>query len=63
MKIDGLEWMDWLHKTREESEEERKRTGVSRLDWLRRLEEEAASIERELELLTSTQVRDRKPQD
>jgi len=36
MKIDGLDWMDWLHKVRHESEEERKRLGLSGEEWLRR---------------------------
>ena len=35
MKIDGLEWMDWLHKTRQEMEEERKRRGQSVVEWLK----------------------------
>jgi len=29
MKIDGLDWMDWLHKIRRDSEAERKRLGLS----------------------------------
>ncbi len=60
MKIDGLDWMDWLHKTRAESEEERKRAGISRLDWLKRIEAEAAVIQKEIDLLTANQARDRK---
>jgi hypothetical protein len=36
MKIDGLDWMDWLHKVRHESEEERKRLGLSGEEWLKR---------------------------
>ena len=35
MKIDGLEWMDWLHKTRQKMEDERKRRGQSEVEWLR----------------------------
>ena len=48
MKIDGLDWMDWLHKIRRESEEERKRLGLSRVEWLRRMEREADRIRAEL---------------
>ena len=48
MKIDGLEWMDWLHKTRQESERERKRLGLSRVEWLKRMEQEADRIRAEL---------------
>jgi len=36
MKIDGMDWMDWLHKVRHESEQERKRLGLSGEEWLRR---------------------------
>ena len=36
MKIDGLEWMDWLHKTRREAEAKRIRDGLSVEEWLRR---------------------------
>lgn len=63
MKIDGLEWMDWLHKMRAESEEERRRAGISRLDWLKRIEAEAAAVEEEIDRLAAAQVRDRKPGD
>ena len=60
MKIDGLDWMDWLHKIRAESEEERKRLGISGVEWLERVEAEADLIQKEIELLTATQARDRK---
>jgi len=64
MKIDGLEWMDWLHKVRRESEEERKRLGLSGEEWLRRGAEEAKDIRREIAALTAAPVaRDRKPAD
>ena len=33
MKIDGLDWIDWLHRQRERSEAERKRRGISGADW------------------------------
>jgi hypothetical protein len=62
MKIDGLDWMDWLHKIRRESEEERKRLGFSRVDWLRRMEREAEDIRAELASRTQVLVRD-KPAD
>jgi hypothetical protein len=35
MKIDGLDFIDWLHKIRAESEAERKRRGLSGADWVR----------------------------
>jgi len=34
MKIDGLDWMDWLHKVRREAEEKRIREGLSVEQWL-----------------------------
>ena len=58
MKIDGLEWMDWLHKTRRESEQERKRLGLSRVEWLRRMEQEADRIRAELNASAQLVVRD-----
>jgi hypothetical protein len=60
MKIDGLEWLDWLHKTRKESEEERKRLGLSRVEWLKRVEERARRIQEEL-LATAPPVARDKP--
>jgi len=35
MKIEGLAWLDWLHKIRAESEAERKRRGLTGPEWLR----------------------------
>jgi hypothetical protein len=61
MKIDGLEWMDWLHKTRRESERERKRLGLSRVEWLKRMEQEADRIHAELNDSAQLVARD-KPQ-
>jgi len=61
MKIDGLEWMDWLHTTRRESERERKRLGLSRVEWLRRIEQEADQIRSELAANAQPLARD-KPQ-
>jgi len=36
MKIDGLDWIDWLHKVRREAEAKRIRDGLSVEEWLRR---------------------------
>jgi hypothetical protein len=44
MRIEGLDWMDWLHKVRHESEEERKRLGLSGEEWLRRGRARAQAI-------------------
>jgi len=44
MKIDGLDWMDWLHKRRAEDEEKRIREGVSGAEWLRRASAHAQKI-------------------
>lgn len=41
MKIDGMEWMDWLHKMRAEEEARRQREGLSLAEWLRRVDAEA----------------------
>jgi hypothetical protein len=60
MKIDGLEWMDWLHKVRRESEEERKRLGLSGEEWLRRSAEKAKDIRKEIAGLTAPVARDQK---
>jgi hypothetical protein len=35
MKVDGLDWMDRLHKIRHEAEEKRVRDGLSIEEWLR----------------------------
>jgi hypothetical protein len=48
MEIDGLVWMDWLHRLRAESEAERKRLGISIAERLERAEAAAERIEREL---------------
>ncbi len=42
MKIDGLDWMEWLHKVRREAEEKRIRDGLSVDEWLRQLRTRAA---------------------
>ncbi len=36
MKIDGKEWMDWLHDMRAKEEVKRMRGSISGADWLRR---------------------------
>ena len=36
MKIDELDWLDWLHQVRHEAEEQRVRDGLSIEEWLRR---------------------------
>jgi hypothetical protein len=47
MKIDGLDWIDWLHRQRERSEAERKRRGISGADWLREIRAQAEAYLRE----------------
>ena len=37
MKIEGMDWLDWLHARREESERERKLRGISGADWLKEI--------------------------
>ena len=59
MKIDGLEWMDWLHKTRCESESERKRLGQSRVEWLARIEREAEQIRAEVRVASQSAASDK----
>ncbi len=44
MEIEGLDFIDWLHKIRKESEEERKKRGISGVEWLKRIEEEAIHL-------------------
>jgi hypothetical protein len=41
MKVDGMEWMDWLHEMRRKEEERRIREGISMAEWLRRVNAEA----------------------
>ena len=61
MKIDGLEWMDWLHKTRQEMEEERKRRGLSEAEWLKEIRVQAEEHRRERAVHDTTVVHDHKP--
>jgi hypothetical protein len=35
MKIDGQDWIDWLHNVRHEAEAKRIRDGLSVEEWLR----------------------------
>jgi hypothetical protein len=44
MKIEGLDWMDWLHKKRAEEEERRMREGISGAEWLRRISVHAEEV-------------------
>ena len=44
MKIDGLEWLDWLHKMRAEQEARRRQDGISMVEWLRRVNAEADAV-------------------
>ena len=61
MKIDGLDWMDWLHKTRQKMEDERKRSGQSEVEWLKEAGARARTIKQELVGREATVARDRKP--
>ena len=63
MKIDGMDWMDWLHKTRQEMENERKRRGQSEVEWLKEAGARARAIKRELASCETPVVRDRKSRD
>jgi hypothetical protein len=60
MKIAGLDWLDWLHKTRRESEDERKRLGLSGEEWLERLEERAKEIRQEISSLSEPVAHDKR---
>jgi|GEM_PF-3380772 len=44
MNIEGLEFMEWLHKIREESEKERKKKKISGDKWLKEIKKEAGEI-------------------
>jgi hypothetical protein len=61
MKIDGLDWMDWLQKTRREYEQKRKQLGLSRVEWLGRIAQEADQIRSEMAAKAQPIARD-KPQ-
>jgi hypothetical protein len=59
MKIDGLDWMEWLHKKREESENERKRRGISGAEWLKEIRARAEAYMKERTHRDSAVARDR----
>ena len=63
MKIDGMDWMDWLHKIRHESEEERKRLGLSGEEWLRQGRVKAEAILAEFARSHPPVARDRDADD
>jgi hypothetical protein len=60
MKIDGLDWMDWLHKTRQDMENQRKLKGESEVEWLKEIQAEAKAFTRERSAQAPTVARDRK---
>lgn len=59
--IDGLDWLDWLHRIRAESEAERRRQGKTVAERLARAEETADRVEREMADMAAPVARD-KPQ-
>jgi hypothetical protein len=63
MKVDGLDWMDWLHKVRRESEDERKRLGLSGEEWLRQGRARAEAIMAALARERPPVARDRNADD
>lgn len=52
MKIDGMEWMEWLHKKREQDHEERERQGISIAEYLRGIEVESKAVAEKLGIET-----------
>jgi len=60
MKIDGLDWMDWLHKTRQDMENQRKRKGESEVEWLKEIQVEAKAFMCERSAQAPTMARDGK---
>jgi hypothetical protein len=42
MKIDGLDWIDWLHKVRHEAEAKRIRDGLTVEQWLQQVRARAS---------------------
>jgi len=63
MRIDGLDWMDWLHKTRQEMEAERTRRGISELEWMKEIRRRAQAYLRERACRETPVARDRKALD
>ena len=49
MKIDGAEFMEWLHQIRKESEKERIKRGLTGAEWLKEVKKEAEEIMRKLD--------------
>ena len=47
MEIDDLDWMDWLHKTRQDMENQRKRRGEGEVEWLKEIQADARAFMRE----------------
>ena len=62
MKIDGKEWMDWLHNMRAKEEEKRMREGISGAEWLHRASVHAQEVLAGLPECEQTQVARDKPQ-
>jgi hypothetical protein len=60
MKVDGLDWIDWLHKAREKSERERIRRGISGAEWLKEIRTRAEAFKRERASHEASVVHDRK---
>lgn len=60
MKVDGLDWIDWLHKAREESERERIRRGISGREWLKEMRARAEAFKRERTSRVAPVVHDHK---
>lgn len=56
MKIDGLDWIDWLHKTRREAEEKRIRDGLSVEEWLTRLRDRTQEARAERRVRSQTPI-------
>jgi len=48
MKTDEADFMDWLHRIRRESEEERQRLGIGYAERLARAEQAADAVTEEL---------------
>jgi hypothetical protein len=59
MAVDGMEFLDWLHRIRRESAAERKRRGISGVEWLKQVEERAAAVEKEIAELAAPIARDK----
>lgn len=60
MEIDGMDFLDWLHETRKESEQERRRKGIDEVAWLKQLAAEARALKKELARPKPPVARDRK---